>query len=142
MCGPGQHACLHGRLCIRGFSGPWPAWSCAPTLSTGRWPTASFREARQCGGFVIPERGTAECAGPWATLQNVGAIPQAPVIHPSSCLNLIHHPPQRAASPPSLCCFFQQCHSRPHSPFPHSVVCRLLPPRPGLVQYCLPSKAL
>lgn len=118
-----------------GFLGPVLPGSCAPTLC---WHTASFREARQRGGFVIPG-GAADWAGPVGHAverrrYSSSTCDTSIIMSKPTCLNLIHHPLQKAASPPSLCCSFQRFHSRLPCPFPRSVICRLSFCLPGL--YC------
>lgn len=128
-----QHACLHGRLCTRGFSGPRPAWKwCSQphSHSTGTRPTA--REAEKCGQSVIPRRRGRWCRprGPCcsfsfipSTLRSVSE--SAPVANPSASLNLHVQLLMSCSSSPSKSnishVFFQWCHSRPRSPFSCSI---------------------
>ena len=88
---------------------PWKAvhqraWSCAPTLSS---PLAhsELRGGQAAWEVVIPGGGTAECAGPVGRVAECrryssGTYDTSVITSKPACLNLIHPPPQKAASPP------------------------------------------
>lgn len=146
----GQHASLHGRLCMRGFSGPRPAWKWCSQLhshSASTHPTA--REAEKCGQSVIPRRRQGRWrrhCGPCCSFSFIPSVlrsvsESAPVANPSALLNLHVQLLMSCNSSSSKSnishVFFQWCHSRPSSPFSCSVrrLDLLDQSNPGLVRY-------
>ena len=126
-----------------GFLGPVLPGSCAPTLSTVHRHTASSKEARQHGGFVIPG-GTTDCAGP------VGHAAECRRYSSSTCDTSIIMSKPRSSSSSKSSLSSQPSVLLSAMPFQASLSFSLLrclwtfllPPRPGLLQCYLPSKAL